>query len=251
MVSKEEMKQMISFMGVSASEKNITLAFSDREDVIVAQKVEETAPWITASGHDYSEFIDPIIDENLNGKTYSPQEAKEEVAKKLIDAMIREIRPLIHQTLKEAKEVLMEMEQIPVIKIQLERKTDKTDALLHGQIKPLLAAPIMEYFTEEAKTLKSIEKYIETDYPEHFQTTLKYVKIMLDLNQKLESDTGATSAEGREKIQTFKSNCELFRDYITFREVRQLKPEPSETEINKHLFDSRYDTVEELVAKLA
>lgn len=65
-------KKIINYSGVEASETKLKVAFSASDDVLIASKADDDAPWLTASGHELSEITDDIVDESLNGKWSQP-----------------------------------------------------------------------------------------------------------------------------------------------------------------------------------
>lgn len=246
----ETYKQIINFAGVVASNNAIKLSFTNSEDVAVATRLEETSPWLTASGHDFSEITDFIIDNEINGQFFSPQEAKIQVQKQLTHEMIKAIQPVVSQILEDSKAILREMEAYPVVKIHTEERTRQIESLLTGRIQPLLRSPIIEFMADEEKTLKKLEMLLETDYPALFNRTKKYVKILLDHLKKFEADPQARSTVGEASVKIFKDNCSLFRDAVTFRQVRKLQEEPSEFLINTTMFQNKFDDIDALVGKL-
>lgn len=243
-------KKIINYSGVEASETKIKVAFSSSDDVLIASKADDDAPWLTASGHELSEITDDIVDEALNGKMISASEAKQLMNKLITQALVKEIRPVVAQIIEDSKELLRDMESYPVVKIHTEERTRQIETLLTGRIQPLLRAPMIEHMPEEEKTLKKLETLLETDYPTLFNKTKKYVKVLLDLMRKFEADPVAKSNAGESSVKVFKENCTLFRDGVTFRQVRALKEEPSEYLINTVMFQAKYDDVDVMVSKL-
>ena len=243
-------KKIINYSGVDATDSKLKVAFASSDDVLVASKAKESAPWLTASGHELSDILDPVIDERLNGMDCSSGEARNLVVKHITNALVAEIKPIVSQIIEDSKIILREMESYPVVKIHTEEKTRQIESLLTGRIQPLLRAPIIEFMPEEEKTLKKLETLLETDYPELFNKTKRYVKILLDLMKTFEADPVAKSAVGENSVKVFRDNCIVFKDGVTFRQVRALKEQPSEETINKVMFERKFDDVDALVVKL-
>lgn len=243
-------KKLINFSGIAATETKVICSFDGSDNVIIASRLGDMGPWQAVVAHDLEEITTPIVEDLVASKMISSSECKQLLEKPITDALIKEIKPVVSQIIEDSKEILRELESQPIIKVHNEERTRKIESLLTGRIKPVLRAPIMEHLTQEEETLKKLERLLENDYPALFNTTKKYVSILLGLLKKYEADPAARSAIGEDKIAMFRENCVTFRDGLTFRQVRGLKPEPLEDNINKVMFVQRYSDVDQMVSKL-
>jgi hypothetical protein len=243
-------KLLINFQGLSASETKIKVNFGRNGDVLIASRLGDMGPWQAVTNHELEDVTDSIVQELIRSTMISASEAKQILEKPITDALVKEIKPVVSQIIEDSKALLRDLESFPVVKIHTQERTQQIEALLVGRIQPLLKAPVMEYLPQEEETLKKLNQLLEKDYPRLFDITKKYVFVLLNLMKKYDSDTAARTALGEAQLKSFKENCTLFKDGITFRQVRSLRPEPNEDIINKVMFEQKFNDADQMVSKL-